>query len=148
MSSRATGRVSRAIMVSWLVLVIKADELDRPAWTLRRGLPMEDNEIDAGHPDESDLLDAQMNSGIPLIRAGRARLRLALPRYRDKIQSTHRLAFQSLCRVYEVTALMFDELRKEVPCREELLAEYEDICRGIEADAVAMLDGEKSDRWC
>ncbi|MDX0139691.1 hypothetical protein GOC49_06140 [Sinorhizobium meliloti] len=41
MSSRATGRVSRAIMVSWLVLVIKADELDRPAWTLRRGLPME-----------------------------------------------------------------------------------------------------------
>ncbi|MDW9908872.1 hypothetical protein GOB14_11840 [Sinorhizobium meliloti] len=41
MSWRATGRVSPAIMVSWLVLVIKADELDRPAWTLRRGLPME-----------------------------------------------------------------------------------------------------------
>ncbi|QKN14706.1 hypothetical protein HR059_09575 [Sinorhizobium meliloti WSM1022] len=108
---------------------------------------MENNEIDAGHPDESDLLDAQMNSGIPLIRAGRARLRLALPGYRDKIPSSHRLAFQSLCRVYEVTALMVDELRKEVPCREELLAEYEEICRGIEADAVAMLDGEKSDRW-
>ncbi|MDW9410708.1 hypothetical protein GOB43_10670 [Sinorhizobium meliloti] len=148
MSSRATGRVSRAIMVSSLVLVIKADEWDRPPWTLRRGLPMKNSGNDAGHPDESDLLDAQMNSGIPLIRAGRARLRLALPRYRDKIPSTHKLAFQSLRRVYEVTALMVDELRKEVPCREELLAEYEEICRGIEADAVAMLEGETSDRWC
>lgn len=46
---------------------------------------MENSEIDAGHPDESDLIDAQTNSGIPLIRAGRARLRLAVPRYRDKI---------------------------------------------------------------
>lgn len=134
-------------MVSWLVLVIKADELDRPAWTLRRGLPMEDSEIDAGHPDESDLLDAQLNSGIPLIRAGGARLRLALPDYRDEILSTHRLAFQSLCKVYEATALMVDELRKEVPCREELLAEYEEMCRRIEDDAVAMLEGETSDRW-
>ncbi|PII38526.1 hypothetical protein T190_19460 [Sinorhizobium meliloti CCBAU 01290] len=43
---------------------------------------------------------------------------------------------------------MVDKLRKEVPCREELLAEYEQICRGIEDDANAMLDGEKSDRWC
>ncbi len=55
---------------------------------------MENNEIDAGHPDESDLLNAQLTSGIPLIRAGRARLRLALPDYRDEIPSTHRLAFQ------------------------------------------------------
>lgn len=73
---------------------------------------------------------------------GSSRLRLALPRYRDKIPSAHRLAFQSLCRVYEV-----DELRKEVPCREELLAEYEGLCRSIEADAVAMLEGKTSDRW-
>lgn len=100
------------------------------------------------HPDESDMLRDQINSGVALIRAGRARLMLALPRYRDKIPSTHRFAFQSLCRVYEVTALMVDELRKEIPCREELLAEYEEICRGIEADAVAMLGGETSDRWC
>lgn len=75
---------------------------------------MKNSGNDAGHPDESDLLDAQMNSGISLIRAGRARLRLAVPRYRDKIPSTHKLAFQSLRRVYEVTALMVDELRKEV----------------------------------
>ncbi|MDX0354331.1 hypothetical protein GOC51_03795 [Sinorhizobium meliloti] len=40
---------------------------------------------------------------------------------------------------------MVDELRKEVPCRGELLAEYEDLCRSIEA--VAMLEGETSDRW-
>ncbi|WP_027997144.1 hypothetical protein [Sinorhizobium arboris] len=100
------------------------------------------------YPDEDDMLRDQINSGIALIRAGRARLMLALPRHRHKIPSTHRLAFQSLCRVYEVTALMVDELRREVPRREELLAEYEGICRGIEADAVAMLDGETSDRWC
>jgi hypothetical protein len=100
------------------------------------------------HPDEDDMLREQMNSGIPLIRAGRARLRLALPRHRDIIPSTRTPAFQSLCRTYEVTALMVDKLRKEVPCRAELLAEYEQICRGIEADADTMLDGEKSDRWC
>lgn len=35
---------------------------------------MEDSGTDAGHTDESDLLDAQMTSGIPLIGAGRARL--------------------------------------------------------------------------
>lgn len=99
------------------------------------------------HPDEDDMLRDQMNSGIALVKAGRARLRLALPRYRDKIPCTHRLAFQSLCRVYEVTALMVDELRKEVPCREDLLVEYEDLCRRIEADAVAMLEGKTSDRW-
>ncbi|MFC0808618.1 hypothetical protein ACFHWW_24750 [Ensifer sp. P24N7] len=99
------------------------------------------------HPDEDDMLRDQMNSGIAFIRAGKARLKLALPRYRDKIPSTHRLAFQSLCKVYEVTALTRDELRKEIPCREDLLAEYEGLCRRIEADAVAMLDGEKSDRW-
>ncbi|MBL3685168.1 hypothetical protein F2981_30855 (plasmid) [Sinorhizobium meliloti] len=52
------------------------------------------------------------------------------------------MAFQSLCRVYEV-----DELRKEVPCREELLAEFEDLCRSIEAAAVAVLEGKTSDRW-
>ncbi len=42
---------------------------------------------------------------------------------------------------------MVDKLRKEVPCREELLAEYEKLCRDIEADAVAMLEGETSNRW-
>ncbi|RVE90131.1 hypothetical protein [Sinorhizobium meliloti] len=102
----------------------------------------------SSHPDEDDMLREQMNSGIPLIRAGRARLRLALPRHRDIIPKTRTPAFQSLCRTYEVTALMVDKLRKEVPCREELLAEYEQICRGIQDDADAMLAGEKSERWC
>lgn len=99
------------------------------------------------HPDEEDMLHGHMKSGIALVRAGRARLMLALPRHRDKIPCTHRMAFQSLCRIYEVTALMRDELRKEIPCRGELLAEYQELCRGIEADAVAMLDGKTSDRW-
>ncbi|MDX0464128.1 hypothetical protein GOC73_31880 [Sinorhizobium medicae] len=41
---------------------------------------------------------------------------------------------------------MVDELRKEVPCREELPAEYDDLCRSIEAAAVAVLEGKTSDR--
>ncbi|MDW9698087.1 hypothetical protein GOC40_28760 [Sinorhizobium meliloti] len=28
-----------------------------------------------------------------------------------------------------------------------MLVEYEDLCRRIEADAVAMLEGKTSDRW-
>lgn len=94
------------------------------------------------------MLREQMNSGIPLIRAGRARLRLALPWHRDIIPRTRTPAFQNLCRTYEVTALMVDKLRKEVPCREELLAEYEQICRGIQDDADAMLTAEKIERPC
>ncbi|MDX1017191.1 hypothetical protein GOL25_30730 [Sinorhizobium medicae] len=77
MSSRATGRAPRAI-----ILVVgareRSDELDRPAWTLRRGLPMEDSGIDAGHMDEFDLLDAQMTSGIPLC-SGRSSAPQACP---------------------------------------------------------------------
>ncbi|OAP43744.1 hypothetical protein [Sinorhizobium americanum] len=107
---------------------------------------MNDNEA-GERPDESDLLSAQMDSGIALAKAGRARLRLALPHHREQVISTHSTAFQSLCRVYEIAALTADDLRKEVPCREELLAEYEQLCRDIQADAVAMLEGQKSDRW-
>lgn len=37
---------------------------------------------------------------------------------------------------------MIDELRKGIPCCRT------EICLGIEAHAVARLDGENSDRWC
>ncbi|MCA1368060.1 hypothetical protein I6F15_11670 [Bradyrhizobium sp. BRP14] len=99
------------------------------------------------HPDESDLLRAQMDSGIAMAKAGRARLRLALPHHRDLVVSNHSLAFRSLCTAYEVAALTVEDLRKEIPRREELLEEYEKLCRDIEADAVAMLEGETSYRW-
>jgi hypothetical protein len=75
------------------------------------------------HPEESDLLRAQMDSGIAMAKAGRARLRLALPHHRDLVVSNHSLAFRSLCIAYEVAALTVDDLRKEIPRREELLAE-------------------------
>ncbi len=61
--------------------------------------------------------------------------------------SNHTLAFTSLCTAYEVAALTVEDLRKEIPRREELLEEYEKLCRDIEADAVAMLEGETSNRW-
>ncbi|WP_085025301.1 hypothetical protein [Ensifer aridi] len=106
------------------------------------------NGNEAGEPpDESDLLRAKMDSGIAMAKAGRARLRLALPRHRDLAVSNHSLAFRSLCTAYEVAALTIEDLRKEIPRREELLEEYEKLCRDIEADAVAMLEGETSYRW-
>ncbi len=67
------------------------------------------------HPDESDLLRAQMDSGIAMAKAGRARLRLALPRHRDLVVSNHSLAFRSLCVAYEVAALTVEDLRKKFP---------------------------------
>ena len=99
------------------------------------------------HPDETDMLREQTNSGISLVRAGRARLSLALPSYRGKIEGAQTLAFRSLCSTYEVAALMVDKLRKETACREELLQDYCTLSRGVETDAIAMLDGKKSDRW-
>jgi hypothetical protein len=59
----------------------------------------------------------------------------------DLVVTNHSLAF------LEVAALTVEDLRKEIPRREELLAEYEKLCRDIEADAVAMLEGETSNRW-
>ncbi|MEY9328231.1 hypothetical protein [Sinorhizobium fredii] len=108
---------------------------------------MIDEEAGSEPPEESEMLHAKSNSGIEMVRAGRARLRLVLPHHRELVVSNHSLAFGSLCRAYEVAALTVEDLRKEIPCREELLAEYEKLCRDIEADAVAMLEGETSNRW-
>lgn len=47
------------------------------------------------HPDESDMLRDQINSGVALIKAGRARLMLALPRHRDKTRAPTGLLFKA-----------------------------------------------------
>lgn len=97
--------------------------------------------------DEGELLQSHLRSGLPLAKVGRARLRLALPPYRERLLEVHTIAFRSLCETYATAALMVDDLRKEDPCRRELLKEYEQLCHNIEADAVAMISGERSERW-
>ncbi|ATE84670.1 hypothetical protein phi2LM21_p53 [Sinorhizobium phage phi2LM21] len=97
--------------------------------------------------DEGELLKSHLRSGLPLARVGRARLRLALPPHRERLLEVHTIAFRSLCETYATAVLMVDDLRKEDPCRRDLLEEYEQLCRNIEADAVAMISGGKSPRW-
>ncbi|WP_342394742.1 hypothetical protein [Sinorhizobium garamanticum] len=77
---------------------------------------MNGNEAGA-HLDESDLLRAHMDSGIALAKAGRARLRLALPHHRDLVVSNHSLAFRTLCIAYEVAALTKTSARKSPAAR-------------------------------
>lgn len=43
---------------------------------------------------------------------------------------------------------MVDELRKEVPCREELLVEYEDLCRRIEVMRLRCWKGRRAIGGC
>lgn len=105
------------------------------------------NNDEADEHDEEAMLKGHLRSGLAMRRVGRARLRLALPDYREKLLSIHTVAFLSLCEFYAASVLMVDDLRKEVPVRAELLAEYETMCRAMEADAVAMMEGEKNARW-
>jgi hypothetical protein len=97
--------------------------------------------------DEEAMLNGHLRSGLDMRKVGRARLRLALPAYRKNLLSIHTLAFLSLCECYATSVLMVDDLRKEDPVRAQLLAEYETMCRAMEADAVAMMEGEKNARW-
>ncbi|KOF17893.1 hypothetical protein AC244_16155 [Ensifer adhaerens] len=102
---------------------------------------------EADERDELAMIKGHLRSGLAMRRVGRARLRLALPAYREKLLSIHSVAFVSLCEFYAASVLMVDDLRKEVPVRAELLAEYETMCRNMEADAVAMMKGERNARW-
>ncbi|KQW63372.1 hypothetical protein ASD02_01630 [Ensifer sp. Root1252] len=102
---------------------------------------------EADEHDEEAMLKGHLRSGLAMRRVGRARLRLALPAYREELLSIHTVAFLSLCEFYAASVLMVDDLRKEDPVRAELLAEYETMCRDMEADSVAMMNSERNARW-
>lgn len=76
---------------------------------------------------------------MSLVKLGRARLSLALPRQREQLRSTKHPTLYDLFECYALAAQTADNLVKERPRREELVTEYQSICLGLQAEVVSLL---------
>ncbi len=76
---------------------------------------------------------------MSLIKLGRARLCLALPRHREQLRSTKTPVLYDLYESYALAAQTVDRLSLEHPRRQELIQEYQDICLDLQAEVVALL---------
>ncbi|PDT50426.1 hypothetical protein CO661_02005 [Sinorhizobium fredii] len=68
---------------------------------------------------------------MSLVRNGRARLALALPRHRDHLRRTKNRELDNLFEAYALAATALEALYREVPQREELIVEYQRRCLDI-----------------
>lgn len=75
-----------------------------------------------------------------LVRKGRARLALALPHHRERLRHAKSRELDDLFERYAVAAETLEELRRETPRREKLVAEYEDLCVHIQAAVLELLE--------
>ena len=74
-----------------------------------------------------------------LMHLGRARLAMALPRHRPQLRSTKDQLLYDLFEAYALASTTLDNLRREIPRREELISEYQQICLDLQADAITLL---------
>lgn len=74
-----------------------------------------------------------------LMHLGRARLAMALPRYRPELRLARDPALLDLFEAYALAASALDDLLHEYPVRIELIKEYQQICADLQADAVTLL---------
>ncbi len=74
-----------------------------------------------------------------LMHLGRARLGMALPRYRPQLRLASEPCLLELFEAYALAASALDELLHEYPVRIELINEYQQICADLQADVVTML---------
>jgi len=74
-----------------------------------------------------------------LVHLGRARLAMALPRHRVQLRSTKNHQLYDLFEAYALASTTLDNLLREVPRREELISEYQQICLDLQAEVVALL---------
>jgi len=76
---------------------------------------------------------------MSLVKLGRARLCLALPRHREQLRSTKNPALYDLFESYALAAQTLDNLLRERPRREALVAEYRSLCLDLQAEIVSFL---------
>ena len=76
---------------------------------------------------------------MSLVKSGRARLALALPRHREQLRSLKDHRLDDLLEAYALAAKALDGLLREVPRRDELVREYQDLCLDLQTDVVALL---------
>ncbi|THK36377.1 hypothetical protein EHS39_19585 [Ensifer sp. MPMI2T] len=77
---------------------------------------------------------------MSLVRNGRARLALALPRHRQKLRAIKNQEMEDLFEAYALAAGAIESLRNEFPLREELLREYQNLCLDMQAEVIAFLE--------
>ena len=76
---------------------------------------------------------------MSLVKLGRARLCLALPRHREQLRSAKTPTLYDLFESYALAAQTVDNLLKERPRREELVKEYQGLCLDMQAEVVTLL---------
>ncbi|NRQ17520.1 hypothetical protein BHMPCIPO_04782 [Ensifer sesbaniae] len=74
-----------------------------------------------------------------LMHLGRARLAMALPRHRQQLRETRDQRLFDLFESYALASSKLDSLLREVPRREDLVDEYQQICLDLQADVVKFL---------
>ena len=74
-----------------------------------------------------------------LMHLGRARLAMALPRHRQQLRETRDQRHFDLFESYALASSKLDSLLREVPRREDLVDEYQQICLDLQADVVKFL---------
>lgn len=76
---------------------------------------------------------------MSLLKLGRARLGMALPRHRGGLLATKDQRLDDLFECYALASTTLDNLQRELPRREALIDEYQEICRNLQADVVELL---------
>lgn len=76
---------------------------------------------------------------MSLLKLGRARLGMALPRHRGCLLATKDQRLDDLFECYALASTTLDKLLREIPRREALIDEYEEVCRDLQVEAVEML---------
>ncbi|KQU84487.1 hypothetical protein C6558_11995 [Ensifer sp. NM-2] len=76
---------------------------------------------------------------MSLLKLGRARLGMALPRHRGWLLATKDRRLDDLFESYALASTTLDNLRREMHHREALIDEYEGVCRDLQVDVVTLL---------
>jgi hypothetical protein len=76
---------------------------------------------------------------MSLLKLGRARLGMVLPRHRRSLLTTKDQRLDDLFECYALASTMLDTLQRELPRRQVLIEEYEEICRELQVEVVELL---------
>ena len=74
-----------------------------------------------------------------LVRAGRARLALALPQCRKQLRSAKSRELDDLFAAYALAAEALENLLLEEPQQSDLTSEYRNTCASIQAEVLRLL---------
>ncbi|MFK0276216.1 hypothetical protein ACIQUG_21235 [Ensifer sp. NPDC090286] len=74
-----------------------------------------------------------------LVQLGRARLAMALPQHRKQLRDAKSQRLYDLFEEYARAASKLDELQRETPRREMLIARYQQTCLDLQSDTILLL---------